>query len=107
LADTIRKDDDVPGSTVDGSAAVSGVSYGHRTCPARNARSSESAASATEDPEAAADQAIQARGGDVREAVKALLIAVDFLEAQAAELRAAVSAGYARGRFELARDRKE
>jgi stage V sporulation protein SpoVS len=57
--------------------------------------------------EAAADQAIQARGGDVREAVKALLIAVDFLEAQAAELRAAVSAGYARGRFELARDRKE
>jgi hypothetical protein len=69
--------------------------------------SPESAASEAEDLEAAAGQAIQACGGDAREAVKALLVAVDFLEAQAAELRAAVSAGYARGRFELARDRKE
>jgi hypothetical protein len=68
--------------------------------------SPESAASEAEDLEAAADQAIAACGGDARKAVKALLIAVDFLEAQSAELRAAVSAGYARGRFELARDRK-
>ena len=69
--------------------------------------SPEYAASEAEDLEAAADQAIAACGGDARKAVKALLIAVDFLEAQSAELRAAVSAGYARGRFELARDRKE
>jgi hypothetical protein len=67
----------------------------------------EASASQSVDLDAAADQAIQACGGDAREAVKALLVALDFLEAQAAELRAAVSAGYARGRFELARDRKE
>ena len=60
-----------------------------------------------DDLDAAADQAIAACGGDAREAVKALLVAIDFLEAQSDELRAAVSAGYARGRFELARDRKE
>ena len=35
---------------------------------------------------------------DAREAVKALLVAVDFLEAQATQLRAAVSTGYSRGR---------
>lgn len=69
--------------------------------------SPEPAASATEDLEAAADQAIQACGGDAREAVKALLVAVDFLEAQAAELRAAVSTGYSRGRYDVQRDRKE
>jgi hypothetical protein len=69
--------------------------------------SPESAASEAKDLEAAADQAIQACGGSAREAVKALLVAVDFLEAQPAELRAAVSAGYARGRFEPARHRKE
>jgi hypothetical protein len=67
----------------------------------------EASASQSVDLDAAADQAIQACGGDAREAVKALLVALDFLEAQAAELRAAVSAGYARGRFELACDRKE
>jgi len=48
---------------------------------------------AVDDLEAAADQAIAACGGDAREAVKALLVAVDFLEAQADELRAAVSRG--------------
>ena len=67
----------------------------------------EASASQPVDLNVAADQAIAACGGDAREAVKALLVALDFLEAQAAELRAAVSAGYARGRFELARDRKE
>ena len=41
----------------------------------------------------AAEQAIAACGGDPREAIKALLVAVDFLEAQADEPRAAVSCG--------------
>jgi hypothetical protein len=40
--------------------------------------------------EAAADQAIAACGGDAREAVRALLIANEFLEAQ-------ISDGYVRG----------
>jgi len=50
--------------------------------------------------EAAADHAIAACGGDAREAVKALIVASHFLEAQLAETRAAVSTGYARGRFD-------
>ena len=52
---------------------------------------------------AAADQAIAACGGDAREAVKALLV-VDFLEAEADELRTKVSRGYARGRLPGARN---
>jgi hypothetical protein len=59
------------------------------------------------DPDAAADQAIAACGGDAREAVKALIVANDFLEAQLEELRAKVSTGYARGRLAPARERKE
>lgn len=43
--------------------------------------------SAVFDLEAAADQATAACGGDAREAVRALLVAVDFLEAEADELR--------------------
>ena len=39
--------------------------------------------------------------------MKALLVANDFLEIQLAELRASVSAGYSRGRFDLSRDRKD
>jgi hypothetical protein len=39
----------------------------------------------------AADQAIAACGGDARNAVKALIVANEFLEAQIAELEAAVS----------------
>ena len=58
------------------------------------------------DLEAAADQAIAACGGDAREAVKALIVANGFLETENDALRASVSAGYARGRFEL-RDRKD
>ena len=57
--------------------------------------------------DAAADQAIAACGGDAKEAVKALLVANDFLEAELAELRAKVSKGYARGRLPAARARKE
>lgn len=44
--------------------------------------------------EAAADQAIAACGGDAREAVKALLIANEFLER---EMEVRVSRGYVRG----------
>ncbi|WFU24999.1 hypothetical protein QA649_01755 [Bradyrhizobium sp. CB1717] len=62
---------------------------------------------AERDLELAADQAIQTCGGDAREAVKALLVAIDFLEAEANELRAAVSKGYSRGRHGLLHERKE
>jgi hypothetical protein len=41
--------------------------------------------------EAAADQAIAACGGDAREAVKALIVANQFLETDLEKLRAAVS----------------
>jgi len=67
--------------------------------------SPEAAASLPGDLDVAADQAIAACGGDAREAVKALILANDCLEAQVAELRASVSAGYARGRFDLSRGR--
>ncbi|TYO67415.1 hypothetical protein FXV83_05390 [Bradyrhizobium hipponense] len=62
---------------------------------------------APDDLDAAADQAIAACAGDARETVKALIIANGFLEAQLEELRASVSAGYSRGRFDLPRDRKD
>ncbi|UWU96131.1 hypothetical protein N2604_34335 [Bradyrhizobium sp. CB1015] len=57
--------------------------------------------------EAAADQAIAACGGDAREAVKALIVANDFLETQLNALRMKVSTGYARGRLPGARERKD
>jgi len=44
--------------------------------------------------DAAADQAIAACGGDAREAVKALIVANEFLEH---ELKTQVSRGYMRG----------
>jgi hypothetical protein len=56
--------------------------------------------------DAGADQAIAACGGDAREVVKALIVN-DFLGAQVEELRAAVSTGYSRGRYDLPRDRKD
>lgn len=62
---------------------------------------------APDDLDAAADQAIAACGGDPREAVKALIVANGFLEAQVEELRASVSVGYSRQRFDLPRDRKD
>ena len=49
--------------------------------------------------EAATDQAIAACGGNARDAVKALIVANEFLEAQAAQLKAEVSSGYARGYY--------
>ena len=58
--------------------------------------------------DAATDQAIAACGGDARDAVKALIAANEFLEAQVRELQAAVSHGYARGKFEpVPRERKD
>ncbi|MDA9406358.1 hypothetical protein [Bradyrhizobium sp. CCBAU 45384] len=59
------------------------------------------------DLELVADQAIEACGGDAREAVKALLVANEFLENEIAELRAAVSKGYSRGRHVAQRECKE
>jgi hypothetical protein len=58
--------------------------------------------------EAATDQAIASCGGDARDAAKALIVANEFLETQVRELHAAVSHGYARGKFEpVPRDRKD
>jgi len=67
----------------------------------------ETSVSEPVDLEVAADQAISACGGDAREAVKALIVANDFLEAQLEELRTKVSTGYARGRLPSARERKD
>jgi hypothetical protein len=49
--------------------------------------------------EAAADQAIAACGGDMRDALKALIVANEYLESEVCELMQAVSHAYARGRF--------
>jgi hypothetical protein len=49
--------------------------------------------------EAAADQTIAACGGDARDAVKALIVANEFLESEVCELMQAVSHAYRRGRF--------
>jgi hypothetical protein len=49
--------------------------------------------------EAAVDQAISACGGDTRAAIRALIVANDYLETEVGELMKAVSRAYARGRF--------
>lgn len=49
--------------------------------------------------EAAADEAIAACGGNARDAVKALIVANEYLESEVCELMQAVSHAYARGRF--------
>jgi stage V sporulation protein SpoVS len=49
--------------------------------------------------EMATDEAIAACGGNVRDAVKALIVANEFLETEVCELMQAVSHAYARGRF--------
>ena len=56
--------------------------------------------------EVATDQAIAACDGDARDAVQGAHRGQQ-VGAQVAELQAAVSNGYARGRFELPRDRKD
>jgi hypothetical protein len=49
--------------------------------------------------EVATDEAIAAFGGDVRAALKALIVANEYLESEVCELMRAVSHAYARGRF--------
>jgi hypothetical protein len=49
--------------------------------------------------ETAVDQAIAVCGGDMRAAVRALIVANNFLESEVEELMKAVSHAYARGRF--------
>jgi hypothetical protein len=47
--------------------------------------------------EGATDAVIAVCGGNARDAVKALIVANEFLEAQVEKLKADVSSGYARG----------
>jgi hypothetical protein len=47
--------------------------------------------------ETAADQAIAACVGNARDAVKALIVVNEYLEAEVQRLQAAASSGYARG----------
>jgi hypothetical protein len=49
--------------------------------------------------EAAVGQAISACGGNMRETIRALIVANEYLESEVAELMKAVSRAYARGRF--------
>ena len=49
--------------------------------------------------EAAVDQAIAVCGGDMRAAIRALIVANNFLESEISELKKAVSHAYTRGRF--------
>jgi hypothetical protein len=49
--------------------------------------------------EASVDEAITACGGDVRAAIRALIVANEYLETEVGELMKAVSHAYARGRF--------
>ena len=49
--------------------------------------------------EAAADEAIAVCGGDIRAALKALIVANEFLELEVSESMKAVSRAYVRGKF--------
>jgi hypothetical protein len=49
--------------------------------------------------EAVADHVIAACGGDARDALKALIVANEYLESEVCELMQAVSHAYVRGRF--------
>jgi hypothetical protein len=49
---------------------------------------------------AAVDQAIAACGGNQRAAIRALIVANNYLENEVAELMKAVSHAYTRGRFQ-------
>jgi hypothetical protein len=74
--------------------------------------SQTAAPSSHPDPEPldlAVDQAIAACGGDVRAALKATIVANGYLEAEVKALQAAVSSGYARGKYfePVPRDRKD
>jgi hypothetical protein len=49
--------------------------------------------------ETAIDQAVTACGGDMRAAIRALIVANNYLESEVGELMKAVSHAYVRGRF--------
>ena len=49
--------------------------------------------------ETAIDQAIAVCGGDLRAAIRALIVANNYLESEIGELMKAVSHAYVRGRF--------
>ena len=49
--------------------------------------------------EMAADEAVAACGGDMRDALKALIVANEFLQSEVCELMQAVSHACVRGRF--------
>lgn len=49
--------------------------------------------------DAAVEQAITVCSGDVRAAIRALIVANNFLESEISELKKAVSHAYTRGRF--------
>jgi hypothetical protein len=53
----------------------------------------------SDDLETAVNQAISACSGDMRATIRALIVANEYLESEAAELMKAVSRAYARGRF--------
>jgi hypothetical protein len=58
--------------------------------------------------EAATNEAVAACDGDVRAALKAMIVANAYLESELSALQTAVSKGYARGKFEpVPRDRKD
>jgi hypothetical protein len=50
--------------------------------------------------EAVVDEAIAVCDGDMRAAIRALIVANDYLEAEVGELMKAVSRAYVRGRFQ-------
>jgi hypothetical protein len=50
--------------------------------------------------EAAVDQAIAACDGDMRSAIRTLIVANEYLESEVNELMKAVSHAYVRGRFQ-------
>ena len=60
---------------------------------------SQASSEERDDLEAAVDQAIAACDGDKRSAIRALIVANNYLESEVAELIKAVSHAYARGRF--------
>jgi hypothetical protein len=64
--------------------------------------SARSKANPVEDDElkAAVDQAIAACDGDMRSAVRALIVANNYLESEISELMKAISHAYTRGRFQ-------
>ena len=61
---------------------------------------SQANAQDADDLEAAVDQAIAAGSGDMRAAIRALIVANNYLESEVNELMKAVSHAYARGRFQ-------